>query len=144
MKMLNAQESEPLLPLSNDVEEKDFTLDIGKILMILNSNNQTLQKKLCELLGIDMITAKKCIDYLTYYMNNPEKQEKVLLYSRIPEIFDNEMFTISIVNIEDVNIEREMLRCFLEHRIITSHDFIAYLNHYRRIETSKRKVKSIF
>ena len=76
---------------------------------------------------IEAIMLRRLDDYLDYFKNDPEKQERVRYYSRIPGIFDDEFFLITMINLNDPDIEKKLIKDFENNKIDNANDF---WNHY--------------
>ncbi len=73
---------------------------------------------------IEAIMIRRLEDYLNYYKDEPEKQERVRYYSKIPSIFEDEFFLISMVNMNNPEIEKKLIKDFENYEIDNIKDFM--------------------
>ena len=104
--------------------------------LVLTQKNPESRKIMMEALSGDYDT-DHCIEYLLYYTDKPDKQRKVLKYSKTPDILYEEFFMISMLAIEDSFVEEKMYECFKKHLINKPDDFLNYRYDYQMLSNSK-------
>ena len=104
---------------------------------------QTSQRNSFRNLTDEYKLKKKCLEYLRYYSNDPKKQHKVIFYSQILNIFLEEYFLISLIEIDDDHIESNMIKHFINNEIKNTHDFIHFYNQYTKTKEETVKIKEL-
>ena len=81
---------------------------------------------------IEAIMIRRLEDYLDYFKNEPEKQERVRYYAGIPSVFEDEFFLIHMVNMNDPEIEKKLIKDFQNNEIDNAKDFWEHYHFHLR------------
>ena len=106
--------------------------------LILTQNDPESRRIMMEALNGNY-DLKHCVEYLLYYTDRPDKQRRVLKYSKTPDILYEEFFMVSMLAIEDSFVEEKMVECFKNHLINKVDDFLNYRYDYQMLSNSNNE-----